>query len=46
MTNLPDYQNEELSFKERARDLVSRMTFEEKVAQMQYGAQAVRVHAV
>lgn len=41
MTALPDYKNEELSFQERARDLVSRMTLEEKIAQMQHGAPAI-----
>ncbi len=30
----PDYQNQDLPFTERARDLVSRMTLEEKVSQM------------
>jgi beta-glucosidase len=38
MGSLPDYRNEELSFEERARDLVSRMTLEEKISQMQYEA--------
>ena len=32
------YQDSSLSFEERAKDLVSRMTLEEKVAQMQNGA--------
>lgn len=32
------YQDPSLSFEERAKDLVSRMTLEEKVAQMQNGA--------
>ena len=40
-TNLPDYQNEALSFEERARDLASRMTLEEKIAQMQYESPAI-----
>ena len=40
-TNLPDYRNEALSFEERARDLASRMTLEEKIAQMQYEAPAI-----
>ena len=38
MTSLPDYRNEQLSFEDRARDLVSRMTLEEKISQMQYEA--------
>ncbi|MCI1955904.1 MAG: glycoside hydrolase family 3 C-terminal domain-containing protein [Oscillospiraceae bacterium] len=42
MTTLPDYQNEQLSFEERARDLVSRMTLEEKISQMQFEAPAIR----
>jgi beta-glucosidase len=41
MTALPDYKNETLSLEERARDLVSRMTLEEKIAQMQHGAPAI-----
>lgn len=32
------YQDQSLSFEERAKDLVSRMTLEEKVSQMQNGA--------
>ena len=32
------YQDSSLSFEERAKDLVSRMTLEEKVSQMQNGA--------
>lgn len=39
--SVPDYQNTELSFEERARDLVSRMTLEEKVSQMESNAPAV-----
>ena len=41
MTKLPDYKNERLSFEERAHDLVSHMTLEEKIAQMQYEAPAI-----
>ena len=39
-TMLP-YQNEALSFEERAADLVSRMTLEEKVSQLQNSAAAI-----
>lgn len=38
---LPIYQDAERSFEERAADLVSRMTLEEKVAQMQNDAPAI-----
>ncbi|HBQ64101.1 MAG TPA: glycosyl hydrolase [Clostridiales bacterium] len=38
---IPDYKNESLSFEQRARDLVSRMTLEEKVSQMLHNAPAV-----
>lgn len=41
MTDLLDYKNEELSFEERAGDLVSHMTLEEKIGQMQYEAPAI-----
>ncbi len=41
MSDLPAYQNEQLSFEERARDLVSRMTLEEKVTQMVHKAPAI-----
>lgn len=41
MTKLPDYKNEQLSFEDRARDLVSHMTLEEKIAQMQHEAPAI-----
>lgn len=41
MTNLPDYKNEGLSFEERAQDLVSHMTLEEKISQMQHEAPAI-----
>ncbi|HKO16838.1 MAG TPA: glycoside hydrolase family 3 C-terminal domain-containing protein [Gemmatimonadaceae bacterium] len=37
----PDYQNESLPFEARARDLVRRMTLEEKVSQMQDVAPAI-----
>lgn len=33
-----DFKNESLSFEERARDLVSRMTIEEKISQMMHSA--------
>ncbi len=39
--NLPDYQNQSLSFEQRAQDLVSRMTLEEKAKQMGNGAPAI-----
>ncbi|MFI3281140.1 MAG: glycoside hydrolase family 3 N-terminal domain-containing protein [Rikenellaceae bacterium] len=39
--NLPDYKNESLSFEQRAMDLVSRMTLEEKAAQMCNDAPAI-----
>jgi len=35
------YKNQELSFEERAKDLVSRMTLEEKVMQMLHSAPAI-----
>ncbi|MBU2703555.1 beta-glucosidase [Sporomusaceae bacterium BoRhaA] len=38
---MPAYKNEALSFVERARDLVSRMTLEEKVMQMVYNSAAI-----
>lgn len=38
---LPPYQDESLSFEERAADLVSRMTLEEKVSQIGYQAPAI-----
>ncbi len=41
MTDTPAYRNEGLSFAERARDLVSRMTLEEKVSQMLHTASAI-----
>lgn len=42
MSELPVYLNEEKSFEERAKDLVSRMTVEEKVSQMLYNAPAIK----
>ncbi len=41
MQGLPVYKNKKLSFEERARDLVSRMTLEEKVTQMVHNAPAI-----
>lgn len=41
MSERPAYQDESLSFRERARDLVARMTLEEKVTQMVYNAPAI-----
>lgn len=41
MTNIPDYRNERLTFEDRAHDLVSRMTMEEKISQMQHEAPAI-----
>jgi len=41
MSGIPKYKDESLSFEERARDLVSRMTLEEKVAQTVYNAPAI-----
>ncbi|MEN9918607.1 MAG: hypothetical protein RL662_1043 [Bacteroidota bacterium] len=38
---MPKYKNPNLSFEERAVDLVSKMTLEEKVAQMVYTAPAI-----
>lgn len=38
MGSIPDYKNKDLSFEVRARDLVSRMTLEEKVMQMLHSA--------
>ena len=37
----PDYLNESLPVEERAKDLVSRMTLEEKASQLRYNAPAV-----
>jgi beta-glucosidase len=41
MNNALPYQDENLSFNERAKDLVSRMTLEEKVTQMLFQAPAI-----
>lgn len=41
MPEIPAYQDESLSVRERAADLVSRMTLEEKVTQMVYNAPAI-----
>ncbi|HOV26911.1 MAG TPA: glycoside hydrolase family 3 C-terminal domain-containing protein [Pseudobacteroides sp.] len=41
MQEIPDYKNTKLSFEERAKDLVSRMTLEEKVTQMLHEAPAI-----
>lgn len=38
MPEIPAYKNGESGFKERARDLVSRMTLEEKISQMMHSA--------
>ena len=37
----PAYQRENLSFQERAEDLVSRMTLKEKVSQMTHESSAI-----
>lgn len=41
MDKAPAYMSENLSFEERAKDLVSRMTLEEKVTQMVHGSAAI-----
>ena len=41
VTGNPVYLNTSLTFRERAADLVSRLTIEEKILQMQYNAPAV-----
>lgn len=41
MNEIPVYKNEELGFEERAKDLVSRMTIEEKVSQMLHSSPAI-----
>ena len=41
MSDTPKYLDESLSFEERAKDLVSRMTVEEKASQMVYTAAAI-----
>jgi beta-glucosidase len=40
--NLPAFKNLNLSFEQRARDLVNRMTLEEKVSQMMFDAKPVK----
>lgn len=41
MSEVPAYKNENLSFEERTKDLVSRMTLEEKVTQMVHSAPSI-----
>lgn len=41
MSEAPAYQDQSLSFEERARDLVSRMTLDEKVTQMMHSSPAI-----
>lgn len=41
MSEVLDYKNEELNFEDRAKDLVSKMTLEEKVGQTVYNAAAI-----
>jgi beta-glucosidase len=41
MSGIPGYKNQELSFEERAKDLVSRMALEEKVSQMMHRSPAI-----
>jgi beta-glucosidase len=41
ISNMPTYKDESLSFEERAKDLVSQMTLEEKVTQMLFNAPAI-----
>jgi beta-glucosidase len=41
MQNVPDYKNENLSFEERVKDLVSQMTLEEKTTQMLFDSPAI-----
>ena len=41
MVQIPAYMDESISFEERAKDLVSRMTLEEKVTQMIFNAPAI-----
>ncbi|MCJ7691283.1 MAG: glycoside hydrolase family 3 C-terminal domain-containing protein, partial [Clostridiaceae bacterium] len=41
MIEVPLYKNENLSFKERAKDMVSNMTLFEKVSQMTYNSAAI-----
>lgn len=41
MSEVPEYLNKELTFEERAKDLVGRMTLEEKVTQMVHKSPAI-----
>ena len=41
MSEMPAYKDQKLSFEERAKDLVSRMTLEEKTTQMLFNAPAI-----
>jgi len=41
MSDIPAYRNESLSFEERAKDLLAKMTLEEKVTQMLHNAPAI-----
>ena len=41
MSEIPAYKDQSLSFEERAKDLVSRMTLEEKVTQMLFNSPAI-----
>ncbi len=41
MKEIPDYRNEEPGFEERARDMVSKMTLEEKASQMLHCSPAI-----
>jgi len=41
MSKIPNYKNEDLSFEDRAKDLVARMTLEEKVTQTVYNSVAI-----
>lgn len=41
MSEIPVYKNKDYSFEERAKDLVAKMTLEEKVTQMVFNAPAV-----
>jgi len=40
-TSQPDYLNPDLTFEDRADDLISRMTVEEKISQLRYDAPAI-----
>ena len=41
MSEMPAYKNEKLSFEDRAKDLVSKMTIKEKITQTVYTAAAI-----